>query len=73
MSEKITVEDQYEKLRMMHSYLKDIMKERVCDIPHFAGEDKKYPHDFQMALDTVNNALYTAEAIADNYISKDYK
>lgn len=59
--------EQYDKLREMHSVLKDIMKERVCDIPHFAGEPKYYPRDFQQSLDVVNEALYMAEMIACKY------
>jgi hypothetical protein len=65
---KIDWDEQYEQLRTMHSYLKDIMKERIGGIPHFAGDTKEYPHDYQMVLDTINNALYTAEAIINNYL-----
>ena len=61
---KINWLDQYEQLRIMHSRLKDIMKERIGDISHFAGKSKEYPHEYQMALDTIDSALYTAEALA---------
>ena len=60
---------QYEQLRIMHSRLKDIMKERIGGIPHFAGKPKKYPHEYQMALDTIDSALYTAEALASKRIN----
>ena len=64
MKNKTNWSDQYDQLRTMHSMLKDIMRERIGGIPHFAGEPKEYPHEYQMALDTINSALYTAEAIA---------
>lgn len=66
---KINWLDQYEQLREMHSRLKDIMKERIGEIPHFAGKPKRYPHEYQMALDTIDSALYTAEALASKKIN----
>lgn len=66
---KIDWFDQYERLRTMHSLLKDIMKKRIGNIPHFAGEPKEYPHEYQMALDTIDSALYTAEAIVTKRVN----
>jgi len=59
--------EEYSKLRSIHSSLKDIMKKRVANIPHFAGEPKDLPKDYYKILEKINDALYKAEKIAINY------
>ena len=53
--------DEYEKLRTMHSILKDILKERVVGIPHFAGENKELPKKYAGIMWQINDLLYDAE------------
>ena len=68
MKEEIKPSEQYEKLRTIHSQLKDVMKKRIGGIPHFAGEPKDLPTEYYDLLEKVNDALYDAEEwICNNY------
>jgi len=65
---RIDWEKEYNKLRIIHSHLKDIMKERVGGIPHFAGKPKDLPKDYYKSLEKINNSLYRAEEIINKYL-----
>ena len=68
---KIDWDNEYDKLRLIHSRLKDIMKERVGGkngIPCWFGEPKDLPKDYYKSLEKINDALYDTEEIVNEKI-----
>jgi len=67
MIKKIDWDNETDKLRLIHSHLKDIMKERSLGgnkgIPCWFGKPKDLPKDYYKALEKINDALYDAEEI----------
>ena len=58
-------EDDYNKLRTIHSIIKDLTREGFLGIPVWFGEHKKLPQKYGEILWKINDLLYDAEEIAN--------
>ena len=66
MKKEINWEKHYNGLRIMHSMLKGLTKEKLGKIPVWFGEPKKLPIEYMKVVWRIDELLYKAEKITVN-------